>query len=89
MYQVLTGTNDSYNREYSKGYGDITSIVVVKHSGKPGYNVIGNIAARAAASRLFTRLFHLYVKHYGIYDLYNCPLIGMHYAIIKSEKLRK
>lgn len=46
------------------------------------------VAAIAAATSV-AGLNDTRAKHDRLYDLYNCPLIGMCYAIIKSEKLRK
>ena len=68
--QILSRTNDSDNREYSKGYGNITSVILTKCSGKSGYNMIGHVTARAAANGLFAMLFYFYIKNYRVNYLY-------------------
>ena len=69
--QILTGADYSNNREDSKGYGNITSVVVAERSGKTGYNVIRHVTTAATARGLLTRLFDLYAKNYGVYYLYD------------------
>lgn len=47
-----------------------------------------HVTAAAAATGV-AGLNDACAKHDRLYDLYSCPLIGMCYAIIKSEKSRK
>ena len=51
---------------------------------------LGNLAAFASTASASAGAIHNFsTKYYRVNSFYNCPLIGMFYSIIKSEKLRR
>lgn len=95
LYEELSGANDAHHRKDTERHGQIASAVtvVVKLQGRfqRGQNRLGEIVFLTAATAIaLGYLFHdLCGKENGIDDLYNRPLIGMFYTIIKSEKFRR
>ena len=91
--QILRGTHDANHREKSDGNhkNTLTSASVGDHAVHVGDHamrqIIGTAAALAAAVGSY--LNHAGTENDGLNRLYNCPLTGMCYAIIKSKKLRK
>lgn len=91
--KVLRGSYNSYYRENSERYCEVSFVLrrVAKVARQASRNTLGNVIAATAAATLtaVVMLTHLGIENYRIYRFYNCLLIGMFYAIIKSEKFRR
>jgi hypothetical protein len=92
IYKILCGTYYANYREDSQRYSQesFIGVIVTERARKRCTNAIGNIATATMAARVAIVIFVCFnVQNDRVYRFYNCPLIGMRYAIIKSEKLRK
>lgn len=87
--EKLSGTNYPYDREDTYRHGKISSVVIViiqiaVHISRDGF---GNIMSTTAAATAILGIFkNTDTEDDWLNHLYNGPLIGRLYAIIKSEK---
>ena len=93
-YHKLTRADYSDDREYSHRNSQESSsviiVVIAEAAVKTRYHGLGNVASAAAtAAMVVSALKHVHTEDNRLDGIYNRPLIGMLYAIIKSEKFRR
>jgi hypothetical protein len=76
--KILSGSYYSDYGKYTKRYCKESSVGVTKISVHSVGDILRNVSAAATtATAAVICLSYLSIQNYRVYDLYNCPLIGM------------
>lgn len=89
MNDKLSGANQSDNGENTNGYSEIFFSVITQGCAYLTANAFGDIASATATACGVLLFQNTGSENNRINNLYNCPLIGIFYAIMKSEISRR